>query len=146
MLIARVGERRVITPTGCWLFNGAHNWKGYPSLYVGPKNRPRRYRQLHRLACSIEHGLDFDDHSWDTLHSCPGGDNPGCWNPAHLRAGTNIDNQHDKHPVLLVDVADQIDAMIRDGFGSSAIARAVGLKPCSISNYKAGRRGPAKVG
>lgn len=146
-LIARVGDRRIITDTGCWLFDGAHSVKGYPTLYVGPKSHPRRYRNLHRLACAIANGLEYEG-EWHALHRCPDGDNPGCWNPAHLRPGTNDDNQRDKqrNGVLLKDVAPQIDQMLKDGVGTSQIARTVGLSPYAISNYKAGRRGPQKVG
>lgn len=28
-------------------------------------------------------------------HNCPGGDNPACWHPGHLWAGTNKDNTQD---------------------------------------------------
>jgi hypothetical protein len=130
-LIEKIGDRRVVTETGCWEFRGAHEAKGYPSLYIEPKSkRPRRghvFKKLHRLSCAVANGLDYDDHSWDTRHLCPSGANKGCWNPEHLRPGTNDDNVRDRGSILIKDHHDTVVRMRRAGATGPQIAAAIGV-------------------
>lgn len=73
---------------GCWIWKG---WKlptGYGLFSVGYlKVYAHRFSwELHRG--TIPEGMFL-------LHDCPGGDNPSCCNPAHLRIGTPKENAID---------------------------------------------------
>ncbi len=73
----------------CWLWTRSTDLKGYGvfGLRRGQNIGTHRYAYL-QLVGSIPDGL------W-VLHNCPGGDNPGCVNPAHLWLGTAQDNVDD---------------------------------------------------
>lgn len=79
---ARLMEMRNITFAGCWEFTGTVLPTGYGEISVDGK----RIR-VHRLMYVIEHGSIPE--GLNILHSC---DNPPCFNPAHLRAGTQKEN------------------------------------------------------
>lgn len=143
-LIERVGVKRVDAPNGCWEFVGGHSIHGYPTLSLGwyPEVKRGLYAKLHRLSLARSQNLDYFG-AWTTLHTCPGGDNKGCWNPDHLRPGTNADNLRDamrrgqrRGRVLLADHHDEIVDMLEAGKGTVDIATALGCSPCSVSNYK----------
>lgn len=72
-------------PTACWPWTGARIGTGYGQLRIG-----RRRILAHRLAYTLA-AADIPD-GLCVLHSC---DNPICCNPAHLRAGSHLDNRHD---------------------------------------------------
>jgi hypothetical protein len=74
-------------PNDCWYWTGGHGTKGYGSLMLVDSKEQR----AHRVAYMLTHG---DIHAgMHILHSCH---NPGCCNPAHLRAGTNQENMDDR--------------------------------------------------
>lgn len=80
---------KVSSPHGCWLWGGAKDTKGYGRLKVGGK-----VVKAHRVVYQLVTGEELTE--WDLLlHSCPGGDNPSCCNPAHLRKGTLQQNVRD---------------------------------------------------
>lgn len=137
-VIARVGDRRILGEDGCWYFRGSHNAKGYPSLCLGRK-RPARgvYVPLHRLVCSVTHGLPLDG-DWHTLHSC---DHNGCWRPEHLRPGDDDENQRDRWPVLLKDHHDEVVGMRQDGATLKEIAARFGVQHPAVSRYLTRTRG-----
>jgi hypothetical protein len=82
-------RRQINLDTGCWLWTGALSTHGYGRLKI-----ERRVVLVHRLAAHLWLGLDLT--SGDiACHNCPGGDNPACFNPAHLFVGSAKDNAQD---------------------------------------------------
>lgn len=72
------------TNNECWEWTACKNKLGYGN--IGWKGK---VELAHRVAWSLANGR------WPklcVLHSC---DNPGCVNPAHLREGTDADNNRD---------------------------------------------------
>lgn len=81
-------ERYVVTPSGCWEWNGVRSPKGYGVAKVlGVRHKLIR---AHRLSYQLHKGPI--PAGMLVLHSC---DNPPCVNPDHLRIGTSIDNMSD---------------------------------------------------
>ena len=72
-------------PDDCWPWPAARNPKGY-----GQFGSRGRYVLAHRIAYAAVHGEIPEGHM--VLHSC---DSPSCCNPAHLRAGSALDNARD---------------------------------------------------
>lgn len=80
----RLCQRRAVDPlTGCWLWTGARNSKGY-----GHIRYRRTYYDVHRLVGWLNLGLSSDPRL-GVLHRC---DNKLCFNPTHLFLGTQQDN------------------------------------------------------
>lgn len=75
-------------PEECWAFTGCRDRDGYGVITGDDRRHQLRVSRLiyERAYGPVPHGLHV-------LHTC---DNPPCWNPAHLRLGTNRDNINDK--------------------------------------------------
>lgn len=75
---------------GCWLFDGAKNYKGYGQLRIGTRalgvivsaHRASYFAFVGDIAPSMM-----------VCHSC---DRPNCVNPSHLYVGTALDNNRDR--------------------------------------------------
>jgi hypothetical protein len=73
----------------CWLWTGSKNNHGYGQLAVPGKSPQAAHRVIYELVKGpIPEGMNL-------LHTCPGGDNPACVNPDHLRPGNQRENWED---------------------------------------------------
>lgn len=75
---------------GCWPWQGAKSGPGYGVL-AGDDGRNVA---AHRLSLEISLGRSLGP-GMCACHDCPGGDDRGCVNPAHLFEGTRGDNNRD---------------------------------------------------
>jgi hypothetical protein len=73
--------------TGCWNWRGAHYKKGYGVTHYKGRNV-----SAHRLSAHLWLGMDLSDPR-QVMHNC---DNPRCFNPKHLKIGTQLENEMDK--------------------------------------------------
>jgi len=75
------------TSSGCLVWRGTLDKKGYGRVYFDGKSR-----RPHRVSYFLYHNLDLNTNTV-VRHSC---DNPSCCNPLHLQAGTHTDNVRDR--------------------------------------------------
>lgn len=78
----RIMDRRLITPTGCWEWQGKRTPRGYGQLAV-------RERSLYVHRQSYEHHVGPIPTGLVVDHLCY---NPPCFNPDHLEAVTQKEN------------------------------------------------------
>lgn len=83
-------SRTVISPTGCWLWQGFTNAKGYGVIGIGSRldGTYRPGRPAHRVAYEEMVGPIPEDLTID--HLC---EVKNCWNPDHLEPVTNAENK-----------------------------------------------------
>lgn len=144
-----------ITP-GCWLWLGATDRKGYGRFSIGPSRdihgrRRNSMRGAHQVSFEM-HGGTYEKGPC-VLHRC---DRPECVNPAHLFAGTLLDNVRDMdskgrrvtrahrgsaHPnsVLSEAAVLQIASRIRLGETQRALADEFGVCLATINHINTGR-------
>lgn len=80
LIMERLKGRRRITASGCWEYTGYVMQNGYAEICFRGRNT-----RITRLVHRIHHG----ETDLDVLHSC---DNPICFNPEHLMAGSDKQN------------------------------------------------------
>lgn len=86
----RIRARVAFSPSGCWIWQGAKNSKGYACLRIG--GREGRTVLVHRLVVALS-GRTIGNADL-ACHTC---DVPACVNPAHLYVGTASSNQQDMY-------------------------------------------------
>ena len=76
-------------PDECWLWMGKKKAKENYGIFF----LKGMILYSHRVAYCIS--SSEDPGALNVLHDCPGGDNPQCANPGHLRKGTQLENVAD---------------------------------------------------
>lgn len=81
------------TESGCWLYNGkkrSGSDYGQATIYSASARPRKRTFSIHRISYAFYTGVD--PRHLLVMHAC---DTPLCINPAHLAAGTHVDNMRD---------------------------------------------------
>lgn len=136
-----------VDPSGCWIWTGSKNHKGYGQFKLEGKTH-----LAHRLSYWLAHG---DPGDLQVRHLCPGGHRPACVNPDHLDVGTNDDNAQDKvrsgsalginqgirngRAKLTDEQVLEIYKRVHDGEDGRDLALVFGVTPGLVSQIKLGR-------
>lgn len=86
----KISRTRFYNGTPCWEWQAKKNRTGYGQFHVRLDRYKYRNVFAHRYALDVIAGVSLG--SLFALHHC---DNPPCCNPAHLYAGTVLDNARD---------------------------------------------------
>lgn len=135
--------------TGCWLWTGATNEKGYGKLYLHGK-----MVRAHRVSYQEYNGPIPE--GMLVLHKC---DTPSCINPLHLKVGTLSENAKDaikagvtnvphpqgsKHPKSKF-TPEQVANIRKDPRSNPQIAKDYGVVQSTIWEIKTHRSYPCEV-
>jgi hypothetical protein len=129
-------------PDECWLWKGAVGTRGYGNFNVNGA-----VLKAHRVAYAIANA-QLDSRLY-VLHTC---DVPLCCNPAHLYAGTALDNKRDAidrgrlNPHKSAYTVQQVQAMrdmFEGGMTYQQIADYLGLPHGTVWNLVTGRTKPS---
>lgn len=76
-----------VTESGCWIYTGSWDKKGYGKFKIDGKSTGKAHRFFYeRMVGQIPQGRMI-------CHKC---DTPACVNPSHLYVGTEADNTRDR--------------------------------------------------
>lgn len=136
--------------TGCWLWFGARDPRGYGRFCIDGRRRGNKRRAgfSHRISWEWANGRSAA--GLVVRHRC---DTPECVNPDHLLLGTHGDNVRDRiaraRSVYVRGQAngkskltEQVVREIRGLLGNIPgveIAKRYGLSPCTVADIKHGR-------
>lgn len=148
LLVCRLVDKSTVDEaTGCIEWNGYRTAKGYGKIGIrGVSHR------THRISYELHHGPIPD--GMDVCHRC---DNPPCWNPDHIWAGSNHENRLDSArkgrtnrnlpwargennvtAKLTWVKVDKIRALIAAGKSNKDIAERYGVRPGTIGFIRNG--------
>ena len=133
--------------SGCWLWTGPSNSKGYGKTTHGfMPSGAGRIVLAHRMAWILRFGSIPD--GLCVLHRC---DNPPCVNPSHLFLGTSDDNNKDRsikgrsrdqrgerHNMAKLTAEDVRAIRSIEGISHTTIAEKYGLSQAHVSKIKRG--------
>jgi hypothetical protein len=138
----------VRTPSECWPWKAGRFTNGYGQFRAG-----KRKVKAHRVALELTNGRALRDGQL-ACHRC---DNPPCCNPAHLFAGSSLDNARDRdskgrtgrhgkpqpgesNPAakLNLDAVLEIRRIASTGVAQCRIAAAFGMSASQIGNIVRG--------
>ena len=141
----------VITPGGCWEYQGQKSTDGYGKFQIyapGIDPKKRKYR-AHRVSYAYHYGVDPGEML--VCHKC---DNPSCINPDHLFLGTEQQNTQDKmdkgrHPpqygehnpraLVTEAVVLSIVEAIKKGLSNKQIAEGLPVSHSQVSLIRLGK-------
>lgn len=135
-------------PDGCWLWRRAQNPTGYGVGYAPEVIPGNGVSAAHRIAFFFRNGYM----PMVVRHRCPGGPNPLCCNPDHLRGGTHADNMRDKaedgnqcrgstngNAVLTDEIVAEARRLRAQGLHARAIAERLGVNVSPLKMAIIGR-------
>lgn len=137
---ARIFNKCRMSETGCWIWTGTTDGKGYGMVSFRSKDR-----RAHRVSYELFKGeIPAGMH---VLHRC---DTPECVNPAHLRAGTAKENMAERDARGRRDVrgeqigtskltVDQVVDIKTSTLGLKALAEKHGVESQSIWRIRTGK-------
>jgi hypothetical protein len=133
----RLTPKRQVNPdTGCWDFTGSITANGYGHISFRGK-----MEYTHRVAAILY--LNFDRESdLIVMHRC---DRPSCFNPAHLKIGTQTENMRDAAKKgrmgankLTAEQAGEIKYLLGRGSTYLPLARQFGVSTTAIGQIARG--------
>lgn len=131
-LLARMTE----DANGCWIWDGARTGDGYGGIWLNGE-----VKYVHRIAAALFLALDRSSDLY-VLHEC---DNRACFNPAHLRLGTQADNMLDaarkgrmKSKLTREDVV-EIKRLLSEGQTHKSIGERYGVTKENIGQIARGK-------
>lgn len=150
-----------IPESGCWIFMGCLNNKGYGQLNIS-KNNKKHVVLAHRYSYEAFKG-EIPDGMF-VMHSC---DIPTCCNPEHLSVGTHAENMADcvlkgrskvfrprpkvigsykakgtyvtRPPKVSADVMLKAKSLLSNGMTQKDVAKIIGISPQGLSKALQGR-------
>jgi hypothetical protein len=128
-------------PSGCWVYSGATDRRGYGRPAKRTGNNPRQRYYAHRRSYEIHKGPIPKGRL--VLHTCH---NPPCCNPDHLYLGDDKANHYDKirlgrHGGAVLDEGKvrEIKRLLLTPIMKKDIAARYGVKPALVSSINTGK-------